>query len=277
MTPAQQHLTIVGNRITFFSLCFSSAITYAPLAADFFVYCNPALTTRRMVFWGTYLGVSLSFIFTLIIGCGLASGQASNEAWKATKGGGALVIAGFADLGGFGKFCGVITALGLISNIIPTVYSSGVDIQVLGRYAAMVPRIVLNALGLIAVTICALAGKDNLSEIFTNFLALMGYWVMIWMTITLEETFIFRRSEESPFAWQYWDSREHMPLGIAAFAAFVIGWIGAIMCMAQVYYHGPIANLVGKDGADLGMYVAFAWSAIVYPPLRYLEKKHFKR
>lgn len=33
--------------------------------------------------------------------------------------------------------------------------------------------------------------------------------------------------------------------------AFVVGWVGAILCMAQVWYIGPIAKLVGEYGADV--------------------------
>jgi purine-cytosine permease-like protein len=53
----------------------------------------------------------------------------------------------------------------------------------------------------------------------------------------------------------------------------VVGWVGAILCMAQVWYIGPIAKLVGTYGADMGNFVGFAWAALVYPPLRMLEVK----
>jgi len=42
-------------------------------------------------------------------------------------------------------------------------------------------------------------------------------------------------------------------------------------------YTGPIAHLVGEYGADMGNYVGFAWAALVYPPLRWAELKHFGR
>lgn len=57
----------------------------------------------------------------------------------------------------------------------------------------------------------------------------------------------------------------------------VIGWAGAILCMAQVWYIGPIAAEVGDYGGDMGNYVGFAWAALVYPPLRWLEIKRFGR
>lgn len=98
-------------------------------------------------------------------------------------------------------------------------------------------------------TICALAGRDSLSVIFQNFLALMGYWVAIWIALTLEEQVIFRK--RGGYDWAVWDDRSKLPIGIAAFIAFLVGWGGAILCMAQAWYIGPIAKEVGKSGADV--------------------------
>ncbi|TVY80604.1 Purine-cytosine permease fcyB [Lachnellula suecica] len=270
--------TLIGNRLSFFSVCLSSAITYAPGAADFLVYCDPKVATRWKVFAATMTGLTLTFTFTFVIGAGLSSGIANNPSWAAAgAGSGALVVAGFDGLGGFGKFCSVMCALGLIANMVAPIYSSGIDWQILGRYPAVVPRFLWNILGVIIFTVCALAGKDHLSEIFTNFLALMGYWVVMWIVITLEEEFIFRRRMKPTLVWSDWNSQDKLPIGLAAMAAFCVGWVGAVLCMAQVYFIGPLAKLVGDYGADMGNYVGFAWAGLVYLPLRYLELKKFGR
>jgi purine-cytosine permease-like protein len=168
--------TLAGNRLSFFSVCLSSAITYAPGAADFLVYCDPNLASRWKVFTATMVGLSLSFTLTFVIGAGLSSGLSNNPVWEAAgAGSGSLVVAGFDGLGDFGKFCSVICALGLIANMVAPIYSSGIDWQILGRYTAIVPRFIWNTFGVVIFTVCALAGHDHLSEIFTNFLALMGY------------------------------------------------------------------------------------------------------
>lgn len=274
--------TVIGNRLSFFSLCLSAAITYAGGASDYFVY-YPETTRGRYVFGITMIGLSLSFTFAFIIGIGLASGIASIPAWSDaySTSQGALIVAGFAPLGTFGSFCGVIVALGLIANMIPPTYSSGVDVQILGRYAAKIPRVVWNTLGVIVYFVCAIAGQAHLSEIFTNFLALMGYWVSIWVAITLEDHFLFRRwhieHAQTKVDWTIWNVREKLPVGAAALTAFLVGWVGAILCMAQVWYIGPIAKLVGDYGADMGNYVGFSWAAVVYPPLRWIELKYLKR
>ncbi|KAL2819362.1 permease for cytosine/purines, uracil, thiamine, allantoin-domain-containing protein [Aspergillus cavernicola] len=279
-TPSQGDTrTIIGNRLSFFSLCVSAAITYTPLAADFFVY-YPERTSRLKLFSLSLLGLLCSFTLAFLCGVGLASGITSHPEYSTAynNGQGALIVEGFGPLHTFGKFCSVIVALGLIANAIAPTYSAGVDFQVLGRYAEKVPRAIWNTLGVVIYTVCALVGRSHLAEIFTNFLALMGYWVAIWIGIILEERFIFRRGTTGhAYNWLIWDDPTKHPIGIAALIAFLVGWAGAILCMAQVWYIGPLAGLVGVYGADMGNYVGFSWAALVYPPLRYLELKWFGR
>ncbi|KAL4875911.1 permease for cytosine/purines, uracil, thiamine, allantoin-domain-containing protein [Aspergillus karnatakaensis] len=271
--------TVTGNRLSFFSLCVSAAITYTPLSADFFVY-YPERTSRVKLFSLSVLGLMTSFTLAFLIGIGLASGINTHPEYAAAynKGQGALIVEGFGPLHTFGSFCSVIVALGLIANAIAPTYSAGVDFQILGRYAEKIPRAIWNTLGVVIYTVCALAGRAHLADIFTNFLALMGYWVAIWIGIILEERFIFRRGgSSSGYNWSIWDEPSKHPIGIAALTAFLVGWAGAILCMAQVWYIGPLAGLVGEYGADMGNYVGFSWAALVYPPLRYLELKRFGR
>lgn len=196
-----------------------------------------------------------------LCGIGLASGITSHTDYAAAykKGQGALIVQGFSPLSGFGKFCSVIVALGLIANTVAPTYSSGVDFQILGRYAEKVPRVLWNTVAVIIYTVCALAGRENLSAIFTNFLALMGYWVAIWAAILLEERYVFRRSIAA-YNWGAWRDPSKLPVGVAGFLAFCVGWVGAILCMAQVWYIGPIAGLVGDYGADVCSFSFSVWS-----------------
>ncbi|TKX23359.1 purine-cytosine permease [Elsinoe australis] len=279
-TPSQgDPMTIVGHRVSFFSLCLAAAITYSGGAADYFVY-YPEEVPRWKVFSMTMIGLAASFTFAFMLGIGLGSGVTSVTEWGEAYGvsQGALIVQGYVPLGGFGSFCSVIVALGLIANMIVPTYSSSVDFQVLGGWFLQVPRIVWNTVGVIIYTVCAIAGRSNLAAIFTNFLALMGYWVAIWVAIFLEEHFLFRRGSTGlGWNWDAWNDKNSMPLGAAALTAFLIGWAGSILCMAQVWYIGPIAGLVGDYGADLGNYVGFAWAGLVYAPLRYLEVRKMKR
>lgn len=165
-------------------------------------------------------------------------------------------------------------ALGVIANNIPGTYSAGLGFQCLGSWPLRVPRMVWNTFGVAVYTACAAAGRDHLFEIFENFLALMGYWVCIWIVITLQEQWIFRNGV---YDWSHWNDRTKLPIGLAALAAFCIGWVGAVLCMDQIYFVGPISKMVGEFGSDMGIFVGSAWAGLVYPPLRWIELKFIGR
>jgi len=121
---------------------------------------------------------------------------------------------------------------------------------VAGSNFEKIPRVVWNTVGVIIYTVCAIAGRAALAAIFTNFLALMGYWVCIWFAIVLEEHFIFRAYLGLGWDWSIWNDRHKLPVGIAALVAFLIGWAGSILCMAQVWYIGPSEYLFGRRKWD---------------------------
>ncbi|KAL8920469.1 MAG: hypothetical protein Q9208_006218 [Pyrenodesmia sp. 3 TL-2023] len=277
-TPSQgDSRTVIGNRISFLSITLAAAITYGGGAADYFVY-YPVTTPPIALFSATLVSLLCSFTFAYCVGIGLASAIPAIAAYKAANdiSHGALIVAGFTESTspsdfntGFGKFLAVMVALGLLGNLSAPTYSSGIDFQVLSKKFEKIPRVVWNTVGVVIYTVCALAGRDHLAEIFTNFLALMGYWVVIWLAITVEEQFFFRsrygfrlgiggdkesrRGWGQTYDWAVWDTPGKLPYGIAASVAFLVGWAGAILCMAQVWYIGPIAKLVGEYGADVSL------------------------
>lgn len=268
--------TVAGHRLSFFSLCLSVAVSWAPSAADYYVY-YPESTAKWKTFGMSLAGLTFSFVFVTLLGVGLASGTLSNTSWNESYNisSGALILAGYDGLGGFGKFCGVIVALGVIANNVPGTYSAALDVQALGRYVQRIPRWISTTIIVIIYTACALGGRDHLFVILQNFLALVGYWVMIFISIVLEEHFIFKRNKA--IDWNAWDDWRRLPVGLAALAAFLLGWAGAIISMDQVYYVGPVAKMVGKDGADLGIWVGCGFSLVAYPLLRVLELKTLGR
>jgi hypothetical protein len=69
-------------------------------------------------------GLWTAFTLVLMLGIGLATDITSHPAWEKVNAVsiGALLVAGFGLFGGFGLFCAVIVALGVISNSIPGTY-----------------------------------------------------------------------------------------------------------------------------------------------------------
>lgn len=320
---------IAGNRLSFFSLCLASQITYAEVAADFFVY-YPVHTSRTKVFISTLAGLTLSSTFAFVVGVGLGSGTFTNPEWAAAYevSQGALLVEAFKPLGSFGSFCSVVLALSLVGNMVPPSYASGIDFQALGRVWERIPRLFWNSVALVIPMICAIAGRAHLAEIFTNFLALMGYvhdssvlmmhfWqqsrAFFFLALTNfcasgigfpSGSLLFSRNISSfENGWVgagngrivspttdksssptlanpgifLGNDRTKLPLGIAALIAFLVGWAGSILCMAQVWYVGPLAALISEYGGDMGNYVGFAWAGLVFPPLRWLEWRRFGR
>lgn len=269
---------VTAGRLSFFSLQLSVPVSWAAASSDFYVY-YPETTKPWKSFTMTLTGLTLSFVFVNLIGIGLGSGVATNPVWSSANdvSAGALIVAGFDGLKGFGGFCGVIVALGVISNNIPGTYASALGCQVLGRYGKMVPRYLWVCVIVLVYFICAIAGREHLYTIFQNFLALMGYWVMVFVSIVLEEHFIFRRGRGMGFDWTAWEDKKRLPLGISALTAFLAGWAGAIIGMAQTWYVGPVAEKVGGVGADIGTWLGIGFALVLFPPLRYLELKKFGR
>ena len=274
--------TITANRLSFFSLSLSVPVSWAGAGSDFYVYYPPT-TSKRITFLMTLIGLTLSFCLVNMIGIGLATGVAPDGDWSTAYkiSSGALILAGYGSLGGFGKFCGVVVALGVISNNVPGTYAAALGCQVLGRYGKAVPRYIWVCFIVAIYFVCAIAGRNNLFAIFQNFLALMGYWIMIFVTIVLEEHVLYKNAlfggRALGFDWAAWEQPKKLPVGIAALIAFLIGWAGAIIGMYQVWYVGPVATLVGGTGGDIGVWLGIAFTGAVYPGLRWLEIRRFGR
>ncbi|KAJ5682261.1 hypothetical protein N7462_005426 [Penicillium macrosclerotiorum] len=269
---SQGHLN--AKRVTFFSLCLSIALAWAPLAADYYIYYPPHFKRWR-TFSLTILGCCQAMIITLMLGIGMGTVLASSPVYTAKYGSdpGGLLMAAYDALGGFGKFCAVVNVLALVANNTPGAYSMGMNFQMLGGAFERVPRPVFTTLTTVVYTACAMGGRNSLYQVFKSFLPLIGYWVMIWLTIAIEEDLLFRR--RVGYDWSAWNRPQRLPIGIAAGVSFLVGWAGAILGMDQAYYSGIIGRIA--SGADLGLWMAAAFTAAVFPPLRVLELWFFRR
>ncbi|KIW96771.1 uncharacterized protein Z519_02162 [Cladophialophora bantiana CBS 173.52] len=265
-----------ADQMSFFFLCVAGPLAWSPASADFYVYF-PTSSKRWKVLIATTIGLGGSCVISNLIGIGLASGIPLRQAWADAVeiSSGALFVEAFRPLGNFGHFCSVILALGLISNNVPGTYSAALSFQLLGRWFNYLPRVFWTTIAVVIYTVCACAGRKHLFTIVEGFVVIMGYWTAVWVALTMEEEFIFRRGTRK-YDWTDWNDKNKLPIGIAALIAFCVGWVGAVLGMWQTYFTGPLARLVG-DGIDLGIPVAASWGALVYPPLRYLELKYIGR
>ena len=269
---------IVANRCSFFALEFGSVIGFSAVAADFYVY-YPIKTSKPLTFLSTWAGNWTALIICNIIGIGIATAvpkiPAWNEAYAISSG--ALLLVTYEGLGGFGGFCVVILALGSVTNNAPCSYAAALTLQMLGRYAKAIPRWMWCIAITIVELVCSVAGRNHLYPIFQNFLPITSYWVCPWIAVVVEEHTIFHKLRGLPFNWAAWEDKKQLPVGAAAFFAWLCGWAGAIIGMSQVWYQGPVALKIGGHGGDIGAWMAIGFTAIIFPPLRYLELKKFGR
>jgi purine-cytosine permease-like protein len=118
-----------------------------------------------------------------------------------------------------------------IANNSPGTYSAALGFQIMGRRLARLPRWLWVCISVLIYTACALGGRNSLFDIFENFLALMGYWVTIFLGIVIEEDLIFRRNKG--YNWANWAEPSKLPIGFAALITFLTGWAWAVVSMDQ--------------------------------------------
>jgi purine-cytosine permease-like protein len=222
--------SLSAKRITFFSLILSIALAWAPLAADYYVYYPPHMKRWR-TFLVTVLGAAQAMSITLLVGMGLGTVIASSTYYssKYGTGPGGVLMTAYDNLGGFGKVCAVINVLALVANNTPGAYSMGMNLQMLGGFLGKIPRPISTTLATVVYAACAMGGRNSLYEVFKSFLPLIGYWVVIFFVIVVQEDTIFRRRKG--YNWSAWNTRAQLPMGLAASVSFFVGWAGAIVGM----------------------------------------------
>jgi len=100
----------------------------------------------------------------------------------------------------------------------------------------------------------------------------MGYWVTPYSLIIFQEHLIFKRGV---YDLDGWNDMAVMPWGLAAFFSWGVSIIMAVMGMSQEWYVGPIGLAAGGAPyrANIGFELSIGTSLLLYPPLRYLERK----
>ena len=113
----------------------------------------------------------------------------------------------------------------------------------------------------------SIVGAHKFYDALINFLGIIGYWASAYVAIVLVEHLYFRKNDPSHYDEKSWNVPARLPTGIAAIAAGLSSFAVVIPSMDQAWFVGPIAHSTG----DIGFEVAFAASAILYLPFRWLE------
>ncbi|KAF2669254.1 purine-cytosine permease [Microthyrium microscopicum] len=274
----------MGSVLSFGSIIYGFATGWSSYAADYTVY-QPRNQNRKLVFISTFLGLIIPILFCEMLGAGIYSATSINggdnryaDGFATSKVGGLLAAVLFPPLGGFGKFVLVILALSIVANNLPNIYSVSLTAQILGRYAAKVPRFVWTLIASIIYVAIAIPGYSHFEAVLSEFMDMIGYWLAAYEGVALADHFVFKRGTKN-YDVSHWDQPNMLPPGIAAIFSFCMGIVGMVLGMSQPWYVGKIALSAGEApfGGDVGFELAFAFAFTSYCITRPFEKKHFKR
>ncbi|CAK7221578.1 hypothetical protein SBRCBS47491_004573 [Sporothrix bragantina] len=253
----------------------SYMLPWACISSDFFTYLDPKIKPTT-VFVYSYAGLVLSTVPLMTLGAAIAGAIANVESWDegyANNMVGGTLNAMLAPAGGFGKFMTVLLALSLIGNLSATSYAVTLNfsmfIPILGRVPRPIYAVILAGI-VIGVGIGA---SNNFFDNLENFITLIGYWAAAFIGVVLVEHVWFRRRNCNNYDPEDWDDAKRLPLGMAAICSALLSVPLIVPSMSQVWYVGPIAKVTG----DLGFEFAFIVTALLYVPLRMLEKKYSGR
>lgn len=287
--------TTRGNWLSFFTIGYSVTASWGSGASDYYAMF-PEDTSSFLVYFLTFLGLSIPTTLVAVVGTLCGTIAYSYQPWLTaynSGGVGGLMNETFDKWGRFGQFVMIVWYFSLICNNIMNTYSAAFEFQLLDKRLIYVPRWCWAFLIALIYFALSIAGKEHFSTIIGNFLPMLAYWISMYITILVLENVLFRRTpklrkmhwrefendetsaDKYLFNWNNWDSRANTTNGFAAMSSFIVGAVGAVVGMNQTYWQGPIARKIGAYGGDIGFWLCMAFTAVIYPPLRYLELKRF--
>ncbi|KAK4687839.1 hypothetical protein P7C73_g2292, partial [Tremellales sp. Uapishka_1] len=253
-------------------------ISYTSLASDFTTSLPPT-TPRLPLFCVVYAGLFVPIATIQIIGAAAQSAAFAVPAWNDASLLGVPNLL-FTMIGGGGpaKFVMVLFCFSVIANIAPTIYSCGLSGQVAIPWLVRVPRYFLAVIVSAIYLPIAIVGADHFYTALENFLYFLAYYTAIYVPMVLIEPIIFR----SPVSWttyplDVWDQPKKLPIGIAAIVSAICGIPLIAAGMSQTWWTGWIARRVAGGYGDVGFEMTFLGVAVLFLPLRYLERKYTGR
>lgn len=150
-------------------------------------------------------------------------------------------------------------------------YSITLNFQMFLPFLFRIPRAIFSIIITAIVIAVAIEAAKSFFVNLENFIGVIGYWSAAFIGVVVVEHIVFRRSSFNAYTEDEnaWDDAKKLPLGFAAIGAAVLSFGLIVPGMSQIWFTGPIAEKTG----DIGFEFALVISALLYLPLRYLERK----
>lgn len=150
-------------------------------------------------------------------------------------------------------------------------YSITLNLQMFVPWLFRISRVVFSVIITGIVIGVAVEAEKSFFVNLENFLGLIGYWSAAFIGIILVEHIVMRRQDFNSYTEDEdaWNDSKKLPPGFAAIAAAILSFGLVIPGMSQIWFTGPIAETTG----DIGFEVALVLSALLYIPLRFLERR----
>lgn len=279
ITPAAiSGANLSASVLSLLAIVYGSSASWCIVASDYYVH-YPANVSRVKVFLLTTFGIAIPTSIGMLAGCVVASALNNQSDWHDVykQNGFGYLVQTMLYPAGFAKFLLTLLVLSGINTNVISIYSAGLSFQQIARPFAQIPRFIWTFLSFACILALAVGGREQLNAYLQNFLSLLGYWCTSYCVILFEEHFFFRGGNFSNYNLDDWNNPEKLPLGIGASVAFGLGVICWCMGMQQTWFTGPLAALIGDNGADIGNEFTFVITALAYFPARTLERRIFGR
>ncbi|MFJ9683277.1 purine-cytosine permease family protein [Streptomyces sp. NPDC101194] len=235
-----------------FVVMLAGPFSYVPMPADYTRYL-PRTTSMRSLTWYGALGGFVSSVALGIAGVAAATQTDMTDAVAGTE---RLLPGWFQTL-----FLALVLG-GSVTNSIVTLYSSSLNLQVLGVPWSRSKAIVISAGVTAAGSLCALFLTDFTSSLL-SFLSLLIIVFAPWGGVFLTDMLMRRCHYDGPALHAgpdgaYWYRSGFHPAGVAALLAGMV--FAALTCDSELWTGPLVAPLGGADLTLLGSLV----SGVVY-------------
>ncbi|ORX94820.1 permease for cytosine/purines, uracil, thiamine, allantoin-domain-containing protein [Clohesyomyces aquaticus] len=259
--------------LSFGGLVASFMLPWAALASDFSTYMHPKAPPFRIALY-TYMGLALPTILLMILGAAIGGATPNIPSWTAgyeSNSASGILAAMMHPAGGFGRFVTVILAFSMLGNLSATMYSITLNFQMFLPFLFRIPRAIYSVIITAIVIGVAIEAAKSFFVNLENFIGVIGYWSAAFIGVVVVEHLVFRRSSFNAYTEDEnaWDDAKKLPLGSAAIGAAVLSFGLIVPGMSQIWFTGTIAEKTG----DIGFEFALVVSALLYLPLRYVERK----